>query len=517
MRFLSWSWAVALRGPWISSRLGIIAAAASFIVYAIAVLTLNQYRDNLLYCERVGLAAGVSYVVYRAPLGEAYPAVQAQLLDLRAPAEPVLDEATRLGSPLGDPVTAINDGNGIGFIVLASWAMRLFGPNLFSLPLFMLGLMAISAATFLWRFRDDRSAVVTMTFFSLTLMLCTPLVWDLSIASQIPIGGIRYFSLLVILPAFHLVLELAEGEGQADGKRRINLWLLAVQVILLILAILVRGSAASVAAPILLIGLVKVWLKRGNRNELRALRRKAEVIAMVGAIFVGSLLIALPSGYQQDGRLTTVFWHRAVISLGVNPAWPFGEDLQEIYDCTRDVPGGLVAGPADRNGGCIWWHWVRAHNISTEEANPELYGRRYEAVMRAALFNIARLYPYEVLATYFYYKPKWIAQSMEYLALSPRVNSTILQVLVIAGVVNFLSFLVIAAKFPASPMMLRLAGFGALFGISNIPSYLVAWATPPTTADLLFYCLFCTGLGLAAVMQPMRAAAKRTPAARAQP
>jgi len=507
---------VTLGGPQISSGLRIITAAASFVIYASSVLALNQYRDNFLYNERVGLAAGVSYVVYRAPLGKVYPAVQAQLLDLRATAETALDKATRLGPPPGNPVTAINDGTGIGFTVASSWAMSLFGPHLLSLPFFMLGLMAISAAAFLWRFRDDRSAVVTVTFFSLASMLCTPLVWNHGIASQIPIGGLRYFSLLAIVPAIHLVLELADGEGHADGTRRLYALLLAVQVVLLALAILVRGSAASVAAPILLIGLVRVWRNRDNRNELRSLRRKAAVTAMVGAVFVGSLFVTLPSRYVRDGLLTTEFWHRVVISLGVNPGWPFG-NLRGVYHCKiGDIPEGLVAGVIDRNGHCIWWSYLATHNIPHEVALPELYGSRYEAVMRAAFFNIVRLYPDEVLATFFYYKPESIVQSMEYLVLNPAFHSPILKVLVIAGFVNFLGFLAITGSFSTTHMMLRLTGLGALFGILSIPSYLVAWAAPHTTADLLFYCLLCIGLGLGAVMQSTRAAIRRTSAVRAR-
>ena len=122
--------------------------------------------------------------------------------------------------------------------------------------------------------------------------------------------------------------------------------------------------------------------------------------------------------------------------------------------------------------------------------------------MRAAFFNIVRLYPSEVLATLFYYKPKWIEQSiLQDLAGNPGAYPPVLKVLLIAGFVNFLGSLVIPAGFSTESMMLRLTGLGALFGISSIPSYLVAWATPHTTADLLFYCLFCVGLGLSAVMQ----------------
>jgi hypothetical protein len=499
-----------------SSLLRVIAAVASFIIYATAVVALQQYRENFFYCERVGLAAGVSHVVYRAPLGKVYPAVQAKLLDLRAPAEPILDEATRLGSPLGDPMTPINDGNGIGFILAATWAIRLLGPHLFALPFFMLGLMAISAGVFLWRFPDDRAAVVTVSFFALTLMLCTPLVWDPGIANQIPIGGIRYFSLLAVLPAFYLVLELADGKGQTDGTRKLHALLLAVQVILLVVAILVRGSAAFVTGPILLVGLLKVWRNRGKRNELRSLGRKATVIAVVGGAFVGSLLVVLPSRYVRDGQVGTVFWHRAVISLGVNPAWPFG-NLHEKYDCKAgDIPEGLVAGALDRNGHCIWWDYLVTHNVPIQFAIPELYGRRYEAVMRAAFFNIVRRYPHDVLATFLYYKPEWFVQSIKYLALNAAFHFAILKVLVIAGFVNFLGFLVTAIRFSGGPTMLRLAGLGVLFGISSVPTYLVAWATPHTTADALFYCLFCIGLGVSALMQSMRAVVRPTSTAQAK-
>ncbi len=492
-----------------SSRLPVAAAVASFIIYASAVVALQQQRDNSYCCERIGLAAAVSHVIYGAPLGTVYPEIQTQLLNAQAPIEAVLDRVADLDPRPANPTTPISDGNGMGFIVAASWAMRLFGPHLFSLPFFTLGLLAVSGAAFLSRFRDYRSAVVTVTFFSLTLMLCTPLVWDPGIANQILIGGICYFSLLAIVPSFHLVLELADGKKQAGGKRRLHALLLAIQVILLALAILVRGSAASVAGPILLFGLVKAWIKRGNLNELRSIRLKAALTAMVGAVFLGSMLVASPSRIVRDGRSTTVFWHRAIMSLGINPAWPFG-NLHEIYDCKAgDIPEGLVAGAVDRNGHCIWWHYLVTHNVPAGVAITELYGRRYEAAMRAAFFNIVRLYPHEVLATFFYYKPKWFVQSMEYLALNPAVHSPVLNVLVIIGFVNFLGFLMIAASFSMEPMMLRLAGLGAIFGISSLPSYLVAWATPHTTADVLFYCLFCIGLGLAAVMQPMRAAVKR--------
>jgi hypothetical protein len=500
------------RGP-VTRWRGVMAAAASFIIYASAVVALHQYHVNLFYCERVGLAAAVSNVVYGAPLGKVYPAIQAQLLDMGAPAEEVLDRVIHLSPAPQNPMTAQPDGNGIGFITVASWAMRLFGPHLFALPLFTLGLLALSAAVFLWRFPDDRSAVVTVSFLALTLMLCTPLVWDTAFAGQIPIGGIRYFSLLAVIPAFHIVLELAD-RGGGDPAKKWDLVSLAVQAIILVLAVLVRGSAAFVAGPILLVGLVKAWGSRGNRTQLRSLRNKAAIIAMVGAVFVGLLLAVLPSRYLLDGRATTVFWHRVVISLGINPAWPFG-NLREIYHCENGgIPEGLVPGAADRNGGCIWWHWVGTHDLPSEVGISGIYGGQYESVMRATFFDIAQLYPREVLATFLYYKPKWLLQSMEYIVLNSAFNSSILNVLAIVGFVNFAGLLIVPAGFSAGAAMLRLTGLGLLFGIFTIPSYLVVWATPHTVADLLFYCLFSIGMGLGAALEPLRVTVSRAATAR---
>jgi hypothetical protein len=493
-----------------SRRLQVVAALISFFLYAIAAVAVPQYGANFFYCERVGLAAGTSSVLYGAPFGKVYPAVQAQLLDMRSPAEATLNKVTRLEGPLGDQTTAINDGNGLGFIVSTNWAMRLFGPHLTALPLFTLALMATSVAIFLWRFRDEQCALVTVTFFSLTLMMCTPLLWDLDIASQIPIGGIRYFSLVAIVPAFHLVLEIADTKEHdlSSRTRTLQALLAAMQTVLLVLAVLVRGSAASAAAPILLVGLVIAWRNRGNRYELRLLRQKATVIGVVGLVFVGSLLVSLPSRYVRDGRLTTIVWHRAIISLGLNPAWPFG-NLREVYDCKiGGIPEGLVGGTADRNGHCIWWHYLVAHSIPTEGAITATYSSRYESAMRTEFFNIAGVYPYDVFITFFFYKPEWLIRAIKYLVLNPMLHSHILLVLVLAGFANFLGFLAIPASRSTRRMTLRLMTLGVLFGITSIPTYLVAWATPHTVADLLFYCLFCIGMGLDAVAQLIRPAMK---------
>jgi hypothetical protein len=222
--------------------------------------------------------------------------------------------------------------------------MRLFGSHLFAFPLFTVSLLALSAGVFLWRFPDDRSAVVTVSFFALTLMP----VHASRVGPRVRRTDTDRWDSLFFVARGSARVSHRVGPSRPRGGDAAKKWdtmLLAVQTIIPVLAVLVRGNAAFVAGPILFVVLVKVWRSRGNRNELRSLRRKAAVIAMVGAVFVGSLLAVLQSHYLWDGRVTTVLWHRVVVSLGINPAWPFS-NLREVYHCeTGGLPEGLVPAP----------------------------------------------------------------------------------------------------------------------------------------------------------------------------
>jgi hypothetical protein len=123
-----------------------------------------------------------------------------------------------------------------------------------------------------------------------------------------------------------------------------------------------------------------------------------------------------------------------------------------------------------------------------------VYGGRYETAMRGAFFEITRLYPGDVLATFFYYKPKMIVSSIfasiqtKWIVYPPFAIG-----LLVAALVNSFAYFIVVARLPTSNRKLIAKGT-ALFAVSAIPSYLVAWAHPWTTADLLFYCLFFIGL-----------------------
>ena len=194
-------------------RFGIILAVASFLIYAATVFALPQVRDNSYPCERSSIAAAVTNVVYGQRLGTVYwGLLDLYLKNFDVPLEQLLSDTPGLGSahptpPAGYLMKTTEDGNGVGYLVVATTAFRVFGLHAWALPLTMLILMALSGALFLGRHSGALAAVVTMYFSALTVMLFTPLMTVPAYAINIPVAGIRYFSLLTVLPAIHILLD----------------------------------------------------------------------------------------------------------------------------------------------------------------------------------------------------------------------------------------------------------------------------------------------------------------------
>jgi hypothetical protein len=99
--------------------------------------------------------------------------------------------------------------------------MRLFGLHTSSVVLSMLAIMGISALAFLWRFSDQRCRCNSV-FTSLTVMLLTPLTWHRDYMLNKAIAGIRYFSLVAILPGFHLLLEFTDTRTSGSRMARLE-------------------------------------------------------------------------------------------------------------------------------------------------------------------------------------------------------------------------------------------------------------------------------------------------------
>jgi hypothetical protein len=486
------------------SYVGIMLAALSFVIYVGTVLALPQQRDHTFIVERTEVAAAVSNIVYGAQIGMLYSGALDDLLSTTdRPLWQVLDEWPS-DRQRGNPMGVSTDGNGVGYVLAATMAMRFFGLHAVALPLFTMALMGLSAFLLLWRFHGDLAGLVVLYFCSLTVLLFTILVWDPAYAAQIAVGGIRYFSLVAILPAFHLLFDLLDRPAGDAGATTRNNFLLGAQATILLFAVLVRTSAGSLIGAIVLVWLFMAWRSRSDTSRVRIVMRKGAVVALVGIGGVVAVVLSAPN-YAKSGRLSSVFWHRVVYSLSYNPAWPFG-DVSQIYDCHRYLPAGMHEVGADHIGHCIWIDYAVRHDLPESEMAAGIYGRRYEAVMRGAFIDIARSYPGEVLKTFVYYKPRLILSS---LGLVLRTKMSVFPPLVIgllvAALGNMFVCLIGPAGVLASGRRRILVAGTLLFTASTIPPYLVAWANPHTIADLAFFSVFGVGLALGALCLGIRA------------
>ena len=276
----------------------------------------------------------------------------------------------------------------------------------------MLLLMAVSAAAFLWRFHSAAFAgVVTLYFTALTVMLFTSVVWEPRWQIQIAVGGVRYFSLVSMLPLFHILLTLVDPRPPQRKTAMRDTVLLALQAAILLLTVLVRGSTLPQVAGIALVCLVLAWQYRRKPDRLRALLGKLAVIGLASFAGWSVIAVAVPRDYLTEGRFGPAIWERVTQGLGTNPAWPFA-GVNDVFDCKEFMPQGLQPGTLDDNGHCIWFDYVVKHHIPLETAHDKVLDGSYETAMREAFFAIAERYPADVLKTFVFYKPRRIVTSI---------------------------------------------------------------------------------------------------------
>jgi hypothetical protein len=315
----------------------------------------------------------------------------------------------------------------------------------------------------------------------------------LNYSNNISVGGFRYFSLVAILPAYHLWLECTEHSGSAFKVLGWTLPLMAAQVVIFVFSILCRNSGAALIGAFFVGSAATAWRYRREPGSIARAWTKAASAALVAGAFIGILALFTSKTYLSEGRFTEIIWHRVFLSLGVSPEWPFG-DLREIYDCAPIISEGLVGGAPDRNGHCVFVVYARKHNIPPDVFTTMTYGSVYDAVLREAFFHILRLYPYQVLKTFLYYKPLLILYSIKQ-SFHFRIAETPFP-LTWLFFVAFINVIMFATIVPSSPRFgAQIIGATASFAAFNSITYLVVWAMPHTAADLLFFCLFVIGFG----------------------
>ena len=499
----------------VSTSLRIGLAIASFIIFAAAVMVLREHRYSHYISDKFTVAAAVSNLVYGAPIATIYAGLLQPFMYKPLPIQQALEVTARGGTETGRLLMVNPNGDDLAFTVIATLAMRLFGLHLSSLTLALICFMGISTFVFLLRYQDDRVFAVALYFFSLTIMLFTPLVTSRDIANEVPVGGIRYFTLLGILPALHIFWEIV-GSAKSDPKARPgNFILLGVQVFVLGVVILVRGSAGYLLGALIVAFFLTLRVRRRDPAGLRSLLRKGTFIAVLSGVVGASFYLWVPQAYKDSGQITGVFWHRMLISLGVNPAWPFG-DLRDVYSACKPyhpslyaTPESLVPDLADWNGQCIWVTYGLEHGLAMPEIIAGIYGGRYESVMKEAFFDIARKYPMQVLEAFFYYKPIRILTTVRDLIRFGAPGKTLgikllLLVLGLAQASALAGFVAFGASGEPENHMRLLTGALLLFSIFNMVTYFAAWCTPISAAELAFYIVAGLAVALVALFEAIR-------------
>jgi hypothetical protein len=205
--------------------------------------------------------------------------------------------------------------------------------------------------------------------------------------------------------------------------------------------------------------------------------------------------------------------------LGTNPAWPFA-GVNDMFDCKEFIPQGLVPGTHDDNSHCIWFDYVVKHHIPIEAAADKVLGSSYETAMREAFFKIAARDPADVLKTFIYYKPRHIflsiTRSMRFNFHGDQsrakywVGARVVPYPPLAIGLLFVSLAVALVHFSIGAVstaeLSRVGGVTLLLVAFTLPTYFAVWASPPTAADLLLYCLFGLGLAAGAMLVAARSA-----------
>jgi hypothetical protein len=468
----------------------LVLTALSFGLYATAVIALHQDRTVAFVNEENGpIPAAVSHWLYATPGGLIDTGVFdffLKALRQTTPTGEVVYQAVHGAAPRTGWFTVAMDGQGVGDIVATELAFALFGPHGQSLTLLYLLLIGLSTACFALRYRDERMSAVPILLLALTLLLFTPLLEGVA-AQQAPIGGIRYYAVVGILPALHWCFEFGDKgiPGRYGGLAR---WgLLGVQLAVMGLAILVRGSPFYLLLPLA----ASVWRALRRPNSGVGWRVTATYLCVPVVVLVLGLGVlprmAYPV-YAASGRLYVEVWHKVFVGFGTSPYFPF-PGLQEAYPCP-DISDGLTPGIGDTNGLCIWWSHVHGYHIPPSIGDAETYSGEYERVLRNAVFYVIRYYPGKVLKNILYYKPLTIINAvvMAWPSLSSAPARPVLP-LALLQFVLFIGF--VATRRAARPFRdaaVRLAVLLPFLISVQIP-LLIAWAVPHTIVDLLTFLL----------------------------
>jgi hypothetical protein len=477
----------------------------SFILYATAVCLLEQHRTSQYNGEQFIIASAVSHTLLGTPIGSVYWGVVKQFVyQPTGTIQTTLSNISSSGlgqTDLGPLWTTLPDGLGIVMVGIISVLFSIFGVTLAVFPALAIGLSAVSAIAFAIRFRDGRLLLLVVHFCLLTVLLLARTSTETGPFNEFPIGGLRYFGLLAMLPAFHIMLEIFDR--RVRKLTAIGASTAALQIFIFALCLNVRSASIYMLLAIATLVAATIVAK-SSFIDWRAVIAKFS--AALSALMLCTIIIyALsPADYRNEGRVTGVFWHRILISLGANPSWPFGNLTTQYNLCVLPYTQPMRAGVADVNGGCMWTQHVLENKMPPGELVRGVGSAQYENVVRTSFFNVVAEYPSDVAKTFLYYKFKLaFDETKDFFKFKVDFREPKYQFLIMCVAAQVL--LVLLAWFQTAVSYRYTAYSIAMFFSWSIFPLIVAWATLHTVIDLGYWCFAVFAFVILALLETVKA------------
>lgn len=486
-------------------------AAASMVTYLIAILLAQPWIHSSYTVEtQTCVPSVVSHLVDHTPWGFNDPNIMQTFARASSgSSSPAQAFALARTAPLpgGDQLQPISsDGNGVGCVLFAAVAFKLFGLGVGSLVLAFVAMLVVSGLAMLGRFRDGRLLVLPVVYGAMTLVMASPLgstSWGLN---QAPIGGVRYFPAAAALPALHIFFELTDRHITGPRRaRRTAFMLLAVQALIFGCVVLVRSEALCLVFGILVATLLLLRRAIKQRDKERAvaeIKKSLLVAAASGLVLVAGWAFVQSTPYDRYPLFGTA-WTRAFASFGASPSWPFS-GVRRAFPCSELIKDGMEPGIQDIDPRCAYVAWGTAHGQTFAQFERQFDGpseeldNQWDGIMRGAWFRVVRMDPVDSLVTYIYYKPKLIATMLP-LPLELTAGKPVVD-LCIAGqaLVAVLFGVVAGLRDDGAGRGSRVAtiAVGAL-GISSLIAYIEAWCALQTATSLFLWELCCCVLAVA--------------------
>ena len=208
----------------------------------------------------------------------------------------------------------------LGYVDYVKWAFRLFGLKYEAMYYLFFSLLALSSVAFLITFRSDRIALAVLLANVFAFLIE---VYVGNFAPAIPtFAGMRHGSTLGLLPMWHFVFLTMSRTRPAITNVVLSLF----QLMVLILAIKMRGSASWTALFVVAVALFRElwpWLRssKATRSSAQLARSLAQwpAILLLGGLFANSVDMNAtlhPVYFTDDAVPHHTLWHSIYLGLG---------------------------------------------------------------------------------------------------------------------------------------------------------------------------------------------------------